>query len=103
MFYQSSRSDDLTATSAKSILEGIAPDGGLYSVKDLDGVGFDWKAVLKMDTRSMAVKILSALLPSFSEEEMRAIVEVRHRRTDSDGFGRGRYDSGTVPRADKRV
>lgn len=85
MFYQSSRSDDLTATSAKSILEGIAPDGGLYSVKDLDGVGFDWKAVLKMDTRSMAVKILSALLPSFSEEEMRAIVEAGyHEKFDTE-------------------
>ena len=74
MIYQSTRSDSLTATPAQSVLEGIAPDGGLYSVKDLSGISFDWKEILTMDTRSMAVKILSALLPSFSEEEMRIIV-----------------------------
>ena len=73
MIYQSTRNDDLKASSAQAILDGMAKDGGLYSPASLD-IPFDWHALLPLSTQQMAVKILSALLPSFTEAEMADLV-----------------------------
>ena len=74
MIYQSTRNNDIRASSAQAILDGMAKDGGLFSPDSLDGLNFDWKAVLPLSTQAMAVKILAALLPSFSETEMDDLV-----------------------------
>lgn len=74
MIYQSTRNGQLKASSAQAILDGMARDGGLYSPASLDDIGFDWQALLPLSTQDMAVKVLTALLPSFSEEEMTALV-----------------------------
>ncbi len=65
MNYQSTRSKNLTATSTRAVLRGLAPDGGLYIAEELPI--FDWKGTLNLDsTCAMAEKILHALLPEFS-------------------------------------
>lgn len=74
MIYQSTRNDDLTASSAQAILDGMAGDGGLYSPASFSGMAFDWRSLLPLSTRDMATKILTALLPSFTEAEMAALV-----------------------------
>ncbi len=74
MIYQSTRNDGLTASSAQAILDGMAKDGGLYSPASLD-IAFDWQGVLPLSTQDMAAKILAVLLPSFTEEEMAALVK----------------------------
>ena len=48
MIYQSTRNDDLRASSAQAILDGMAPDGGLYSPASLDDLTFDWQALLPL-------------------------------------------------------
>lgn len=58
----------------QAILEGIAPDGGLYTLASFAQSGFDWKSVLKMDTLSIAAEILCLLLPNFSRAEMQALL-----------------------------
>ena len=63
MIYQSTRNENLTATSTQAVLQGLAPDGGLYIRKELGG--FDWRGVLALDTLGMAERILSFLLPDF--------------------------------------
>ena len=63
MNYQSTRSDGLSATSTQAVLQGMAPDGGLYIRRELDG--FDWRGVLALDTLGMAERILAFLLPDF--------------------------------------
>ena len=70
MLYQSTRNKDLTATGPEAILRGIAPDGGLYMIPDFGSIALDWKELLELDTIPMAAKILQALLPDFSAEEM---------------------------------
>lgn len=70
MEYQSTRSDCLTASSTAAVLQGLAPDGGLYMRKDFGG--FDWRSVLELDTLDMAERILSHLLPDF--QNMGALV-----------------------------
>jgi len=74
MDYQSTRNPELRASSAEAVLNGLAPDGGLYSMASLGEIPFDWKQTLSLDTQGMATEILSALLPSFTKEEMRALV-----------------------------
>ena len=63
MIYQSTRNENLTATSTQAVLQGLAPDGGLYIRKELGG--FDWRGVLALDTLGMAERILAFLLPDF--------------------------------------
>ena len=67
MNYQSTRDHSLTARSSAAVLRGIAPDGGLYILKDFSALKFDWRAALKCDTLGMAEQILSALLPDFKD------------------------------------
>ena len=56
MNYQSTRSDSCTASSAEAILQGLAPDGGLYSMRTLALLDFDWQETLKKDTFGMFVE-----------------------------------------------
>ena len=67
MLYHSTRSLHPTVDSAQAVLEGLAPDGGLYMPEHLPA--FDWKACLEGDSLSMATAILSALLPDIPDME----------------------------------
>ena len=66
MIYHSTRDEKLTAVPARAVLEGIAPDGGLY-VCDPGKLDFDWQGTLQKDTMSMVADILGVLLPDFQD------------------------------------
>ena len=74
MQYQSTRNKNLKAGSAQAVLNGLAPDGGLYTMPSFDEARFDYRDVLNLDTFSMSARILSKLLPDFSEQEMTSLV-----------------------------
>ena len=61
MLYHSTRSELNRVDSAQAVLEGLAPDGGLYMPERLPA--FDWKKCLEGSSMDMATMILSALLP----------------------------------------
>ena len=61
MFYHSTRGQSPSVDSAQAVLEGLAPDGGLYMPESLPA--FDWKACLEGSSMDMSTAILSALLP----------------------------------------
>ena len=65
MFYHSTRSTEYRVDSAQAVLEGLAPDGGLYMPESLPS--FDWQACLQGDSLAMATDILSALLPDIPD------------------------------------
>ena len=50
MLYHSTRDLRLTAPSTRAVLEGIAPDGGLY-ICDPAKLDFDWQGALRLDTQ----------------------------------------------------
>ncbi|MBE6928170.1 MAG: threonine synthase [Ruminococcaceae bacterium] len=75
MNYHSTRNHTLTADAAKAVLQGLAPDGGLYITDRYDG--FDWQGTLRLDTLGMAKSILSALLPEI--QNMDELVERAYR------------------------
>ena len=70
MKYQSTRNHALTASPAAAVLQGIAPDGGLYMPEAIPVL--DWQSLMKEDTLTMSARILSALLPDY--EDMPALV-----------------------------
>ena len=78
MNYQSTRNAALTASSAEAILNGLAPDGGLYAMPALSGLDFDWKRCLTLSTQGMATEILCALLPDFTHAEMEQLVRAAY-------------------------
>ena len=61
MLYHSTRSISHAVDSAQAVLEGLAPDGGLYMPEKMPA--FDWKACLQGSSMDMSTMILSALLP----------------------------------------
>ncbi len=67
MLYHSTRSDLTRVDSAQAVLEGLAPDGGLYMPDCLPE--FDWKACLNGASMDMSTMILSALLPDIPNME----------------------------------
>ncbi len=72
MKYQSTRSD-FSVSPQEAILQGIAPDGGLYVYPKVSDVKIDVKMLLLLDPYDIAAIILNALLPGF--ENMRSLVE----------------------------
>ena len=61
MLYHSTRSELNAVDSAQAVLEGLAPDGGLYMPVALPE--FDWRKCLEGSSQDMSAMILSALLP----------------------------------------
>ena len=70
MRYHSTRNANLSVDSARAVLEGLAPDGGLYMPEAIPA--FDWKACLTGTAQEMSTQILSALLPEIPN--MRTLV-----------------------------
>ena len=64
MIYHSTRNEQLTASSTHAVLQGIAPDGGLY-ICDPAALHFDWRAALEKDT-----------LPAIGGEDGRRTIEL---------------------------
>ena len=67
MLYHSTRSDLSAVDSAQAVLEGLAPDGGLYMPESMPA--FDWKACLQGSSMDMSTMILSALVPDIPNME----------------------------------
>ena len=67
MLYHSTRSSCAHVDSARAVLEGLAPDGGLYMPEVIPS--FDWKHTLTLSAQGMSCAILSALLPDIPEME----------------------------------
>jgi len=65
MLYHSTRGEKYRVDSAQAVLEGLAPDGGLYMPVALPD--FDWKECLAGSSMDMATAILSALLPDIPD------------------------------------
>jgi len=65
MLYHSTRDHKLSVDSAQAVLNGLAPDGGLYVPAGLPTV--DVNACLSEDTMAMATRIIGAMLPDIPD------------------------------------
>ena len=76
MFYTSTQNKNESVSSAQAIAQGISKEGGLFVPTEFpkyDGVTFE--ALLKLDYRERAKKILSDYLTDFTQEEISDCVE----------------------------
>lgn len=65
MNYISTRGMSPAVDSAQAVLNGLAPDGGLYVPKSIPA--FDWQGCLQESSQGMSEMILSALLPDIPD------------------------------------
>ena len=65
MLYHSTRSKENTIDSAQAVLNGLAPDGGLYVPVQLPQI--DVAACLQENTIDMATRIIGAMLPAIPD------------------------------------
>ena len=73
--YHSTRSSDHTVSAKQAILQGIAPDGGLYIQDSIGKKPLDLVKVCSQDFKSTAYDVLSTLLDDYSPEELNRCIE----------------------------
>ena len=74
MNYISTRGNCAAVSSAQAVVNGLAPDGGLYTMAPDAIPQFELSALAGLDYYALAGKIVSALLPDFSEGEALELV-----------------------------
>lgn len=73
--YHSTRSSDHTVLAKLAILQGIAPDGGLYIQDSIGEKPLDLAKVCSQGFKATAFDVLSALLDDYSAEELTRCIE----------------------------
>ena len=73
--YHSTRSSNHTVSAKQAILQGIAPDGGLYIQDTIGEKPLDLAKVCSQDFKATAHDVLSALLDDYSSEELNRCIE----------------------------
>lgn len=75
MLYESTRNSNVSILSSEVIMQGIAPDGGLFLPKELSMVSLETvKKMVDMDYCKRAESILNLFLTDFSTEEVQICV-----------------------------
>lgn len=71
IIYQSTRSRDITATASRAILQGLAPDGGLYVPRTLPIYEGSFDTLAQQTYQETAYDIMRLFLTDFTEEELK--------------------------------
>lgn len=75
MEYFSTRGDGIKISASQAVVNGLAPDGGLYVPSEFPHIGADeLRDMLGDDYRGRAKRVISGFLPEFSAEEINALV-----------------------------
>lgn len=73
MLYHSTRNEETKVGGSRAILEGLAPDGGLYVPDSIPKL--DIEKLLGLEYKGIAKKVVSAFFDEFSEEDISRAVE----------------------------
>lgn len=74
MNYHSTRGKSSNISSAAAILQGLAPDGGLYVPEEFPELFLEKEEFLSMTTYEIFQQVLSALLPDIPTEDIRQLL-----------------------------
>lgn len=72
--YVSTRNENIKATASEAVLSGIAPDGGLYVMKDIDKIKINIDELKGKSYHEIAFYILNSMLTDFSESTLRECI-----------------------------
>lgn len=73
--YESTRNKNITTTPSKAVLNGLAPDGGLFVMRDLENISIDINKIIAMSYIEMAEYVLGKLLPDYPADVMKQCVK----------------------------
>ena len=73
--YHSTRNKDITASASEAILNGIAPDGGLYVPDQIPKLKVSFEALARMDYAHVAYEVMKLFFTDFTEEELMACIK----------------------------
>ena len=73
--YKSTRGDNTTITASQAVLQGLAPDGGLYVPDAIPALDADLKTLADMDYRQIAYLVMSKFLSDYTEEELKDCID----------------------------
>ena len=77
--YISTRNSNHKITSSKAILNGQAPDGGLYIPDDLEAIKLDYHEITSKDFRGMAKVVWNKFFPDYGEAVIDELVEKSYK------------------------
>ena len=77
MIYRSTRSNDWQVSAAQAIIQGLAPDGGLFVPAEFPSAFTEGelKDLFTLTYQELAEKVLSRFLPDYSPEQLHEIVK----------------------------
>ena len=76
-YYHSTRNSSISVNGAQAVLQGIAPDGGLFVPENFEKL--DLKELFSLDAYGLFARVLCALLGGWTEREMRETVVTGYR------------------------
>ena len=81
--YESTRNSKFKSTASKAVLKGIADDGGLFVMRNLEDKKIDINNLVGKNYMGIAEIVLSIMLDDFSEDVIKKCI----RNAYSDKFG----------------
>ena len=75
IMYRSTRSPELRVTASQAVLQGLAPDGGLFVPEKLPRYPQDWEVLSAQSYQETALQVMRLLLTDYTEEELRNCID----------------------------
>ena len=75
IMYRSTRDSQLRATASQAVLQGLAPDGGLYVPETIPSFDGSWEELSKMRYRETARRVMRLLLTDYTEDELQSCID----------------------------
>jgi len=73
--YKSTRGNHELISASEAILQGLAPDGGLYVPNAIPALDVDLNTLAEMDYRGIAYLVMSRFLSDYTEEELKDCID----------------------------
>ncbi len=75
LLYKSTRNSDQKVTASKAVLEGLAPDGGLYVPETMPKLDVPLRDLTQARYQDVAYEVMKLFLTDFTEEELKGCIE----------------------------
>ena len=75
IMYRSTRSSAFRVTASQAVLQGLAPDGGLFVPEEIPHLSVDWNTMSAQTYQETALQIMSLLLTDYTREELEGCIE----------------------------
>lgn len=84
MIYQSTRHKNETVTASQAILNGIAPDGGLYTPISIPKLNITLEKLSTLSYQEVAFLVLRAFLTDFTDDELHSCINQAYSTNNFD-------------------